>query len=93
MKTVKMKFDKKNARPRLHKNLTRFNFGLAHTGDDKLECQASGMKITDTRGRLLFSADRKEVLVGAELLRVTGSFPLFFSSLTNFANDNRRRGQ
>ncbi|XP_021954197.1 delta-sarcoglycan [Folsomia candida] len=41
-------------------------------GDDKLECQASGMKITDTRGRLLFSADRKEVLVGAELLRVTG---------------------
>ncbi|ODM99510.1 Delta-sarcoglycan [Orchesella cincta] len=41
-------------------------------GDDKLEIMASGMKITDTRGRLLFSADRKEVLVGAELLRVTG---------------------
>jgi hypothetical protein len=41
-------------------------------GDDKLECTASGMKIMDTRGRLLFQADRKEVLVGAELLRVTG---------------------
>jgi len=42
------------------------------TGDDKVECHASGMRITDTRGKLLFSADRKEVLVGAELLRVTG---------------------
>lgn len=42
------------------------------------------MKITDTRGRLLFSADRKEVLVGAELLRVTGSeYTYIFNYLLN----------
>lgn len=41
-------------------------------GDDQLEILASGMRISDARGRILFSADRKEVLVGADLLRVTG---------------------
>ncbi len=43
-----------------------------YLGEDKLEISASSMRIMDPRGRLLFSADRKEVQVGAELLRVTG---------------------
>lgn len=56
--------------------LSRDKNGMVHNrlflGDDKMEVTASSMKIHDTRGRLLFSADRKEVIVGAELLRVTG---------------------
>ncbi|KAJ9596317.1 hypothetical protein L9F63_012650, partial [Diploptera punctata] len=42
-------------------------------GNDRLECQARGFRVTDTRGTVLFSADRKEVVVGAEVLRVTGN--------------------
>ncbi|KAJ9591020.1 hypothetical protein L9F63_027772, partial [Diploptera punctata] len=41
--------------------------------NDRLECQARGFRVTDTRGTVLFSADRKEVVVGAEVLRVTGN--------------------
>jgi hypothetical protein len=35
------------------------------------------MKITDRDGNLLFSADKKEVLVGAESLLVTGKMSGF----------------
>ncbi|XP_069704085.1 delta-sarcoglycan isoform X2 [Periplaneta americana] len=41
-------------------------------GNDRLECLARGFRVTDTRGTVLFSADRNEVVVGAEVLRVTG---------------------
>ncbi|XP_034246107.1 delta-sarcoglycan [Thrips palmi] len=41
-------------------------------GKDRLECAASGFRVADSKGRTLFSADRKEVVVGASLLRVTG---------------------
>ena len=46
-------------------------------GNDRLECQARGFRVTDTRGTVLFSADRKEVVVGADVLRVTGQYNLF----------------
>ncbi|XP_021925157.1 delta-sarcoglycan isoform X4 [Zootermopsis nevadensis] len=41
-------------------------------GNDRLVCLARGFRVTDTRGTVLFSADKKEVVVGAEVLRVTG---------------------
>lgn len=41
---------------------------------DGLECaQASVFRVTDTRGEILFSADRSKVIVGAQELRVTGN--------------------
>ncbi|XP_050426502.1 delta-sarcoglycan isoform X2 [Adelges cooleyi] len=39
---------------------------------DKLECAATSFKVTDTRGEILFSADRSKVIVGAQELKVTG---------------------
>ncbi|PSN47579.1 Delta-sarcoglycan [Blattella germanica] len=42
-------------------------------GNDRLECLARGFRVTDTSGTVLFSADRKEVVVGADVLRVTGN--------------------
>ncbi|XP_063223969.1 delta-sarcoglycan [Bacillus rossius redtenbacheri] len=41
-------------------------------GKERLECVSRGFRVTDTRGTVLFSADKDEVLVGAEVLRVTG---------------------
>ncbi|XP_033609788.1 delta-sarcoglycan isoform X2 [Cryptotermes secundus] len=41
-------------------------------GNDRLECHTRGFRVTDTRGTVLFSADKNEVVVGAEVLRVTG---------------------
>ncbi|CAH2013264.1 unnamed protein product [Acanthoscelides obtectus] len=40
--------------------------------NDRLECLTNNFKIMDDRGSLLFSANRKEVLVGSETLHVTG---------------------
>ncbi|XP_043271848.1 zeta-sarcoglycan [Venturia canescens] len=41
-------------------------------GEDRLDCVSRGFRITDPRGGVLFSADREQVVVGAEMLRVTG---------------------
>ena len=41
-------------------------------GSDRLECASGGFRVSDHKGRVLFSADKKEVVVGASLLRVTG---------------------
>ncbi|KAK3910986.1 Delta-sarcoglycan [Frankliniella fusca] len=38
----------------------------------RLECASGGFRVQDAKGRTLFSADKKEVVVGASLLRVTG---------------------
>ncbi|XP_050511082.1 gamma-sarcoglycan isoform X2 [Diabrotica virgifera virgifera] len=48
-------------------------------GNEKLECLTNNFKITDDRGSLLFSADRREVLVGSETLRVVGEGGTSFS--------------
>lgn len=46
---------------------------ISFIAKDGLECaQASVFKVTDTRGEILFSADRSKVIVGAQELRVTG---------------------
>ena len=37
-----------------------------------MDCVSRGFRITDPRGGLLFSADREQVVVGAEMLRITG---------------------
>lgn len=42
------------------------------TGEDRVDCVSRGFRITDPRGGVLFSADREQVVVGAEMLRVTG---------------------
>lgn len=47
-------------------------FVLWTTGEDRLDCVSRGFRITDPRGGVLFSADREQVVVGAEMLRVTG---------------------
>ena len=44
----------------------------AVAGNDRLECSTRGFRVTDTRGAVLFSADKNEVVVGAEVLKVTG---------------------
>lgn len=41
-------------------------------GEDRLDCVSKGFRVTDPRGGVLFSADREQVVVGAEMLRVTG---------------------
>ncbi|CAH1110688.1 unnamed protein product [Psylliodes chrysocephalus] len=50
-----------------------------HDGNEKLECLTNNFKITDDRGSLLFSADKREVLVGSEMLRVVGEGGTKFS--------------
>lgn len=51
---------------------------LTVAGNDRLECRTRGFRVTDTRGTVLFSADKNEVVVGAEVLKVTGQpFHLF----------------
>jgi hypothetical protein len=49
---------------------------LTVAGNDRLECHTTGFRVTDTRGTVLFSADKNEVVVGAEVLRVTGQLIL-----------------
>ncbi|KAK1131422.1 hypothetical protein K0M31_017707 [Melipona bicolor] len=41
-------------------------------GEDRVDCVSRSFRITDPRGGILFSADREQVVVGAEMLRVTG---------------------
>ncbi|KAK2583169.1 hypothetical protein KPH14_009191 [Odynerus spinipes] len=41
-------------------------------GEDRVDCVSRGFRITDPRGGVLFSADREQVLVGADMLKVTG---------------------
>lgn len=41
-------------------------------GEDRVDCVSRGFRVTDPRGGVLFSADREQVIVGAEMLRVTG---------------------
>ncbi|XP_071452781.1 delta-sarcoglycan-like [Hetaerina americana] len=42
-------------------------------GEDRFEVQARRFRIVDPRGANIFTADQREVLVGAEVLRVTGA--------------------
>ncbi|KAL0274571.1 UNVERIFIED_CONTAM: hypothetical protein PYX00_002673 [Menopon gallinae] len=39
---------------------------------DKMECLTRGFQVLDTKGSVLFSANEEEVVVGADVLRVTG---------------------
>lgn len=48
-------------------------------GNDKFECLTNSFKVMDDRGVVLFAADRQEVVVGAESLRVTGEGGASFS--------------
>jgi len=48
-------------------------------GNDGLECRTREFRVTDTRGTVLFSADKNEVVVGAEVLKVTGMPFILFS--------------
>ncbi|KYB27911.1 gamma-sarcoglycan isoform X1 [Tribolium castaneum] len=48
-------------------------------GDDRFECLTSTFKVMDDRGVVLFAADPREVVVGAESLRVTGEGGASFS--------------
>lgn len=47
-------------------------------GHDKLEVMAHSLKIIDTRGAILFSADKNEVAIGAASLRVEGEGGVIF---------------
>lgn len=47
-------------------------------GHDRFECLANNFMVTDDRGRVLFSANRREVVVGAEELRVSGEGGVVF---------------
>lgn len=41
-------------------------------GHDKMEVLAHSLKIKDTHGAVLFSADKNEVMIGANSLRIDG---------------------
>ncbi|XP_011645267.1 zeta-sarcoglycan isoform X2 [Pogonomyrmex barbatus] len=41
-------------------------------GEDRVDCVSRGFRITDPRGGVLFSAEKERVIVGADMLRVTG---------------------
>lgn len=47
-------------------------------GQDKLEVMAHSLKIIDTHGAILFSADKNEVAIGAASLRVEGEGGVIF---------------
>jgi hypothetical protein len=55
-------------------------------GEDRLEVVARDFRVTNSRQELLFAANRKEVVVGADILRVSGEigqsffFNYFFSN-------------
>ncbi|XP_046395178.1 delta-sarcoglycan-like [Ischnura elegans] len=42
-------------------------------GEDRFEVQARRFRVVDPRGSNIFTADQREVVVGAEVLRVTGA--------------------
>ncbi|KAK7865842.1 hypothetical protein R5R35_001293 [Gryllus longicercus] len=46
--------------------------GRIFLGGDRVDCLSRSFRVTDARGATLFSADSREVVVGAEALRVTG---------------------
>lgn len=48
-------------------------------GNDRFECLANNFKIMDDRGVLLFSADRNEVIIGSDGLRIMGEGGTSFS--------------
>lgn len=50
--------------------LNGFPFVMA--GDDRLEVVARDFRVINTRGERLFAANRQEVVVGADILRVSG---------------------
>uniref|UniRef100_A0A0A9X6V5 Delta-sarcoglycan n=2 Tax=Lygus hesperus TaxID=30085 RepID=A0A0A9X6V5_LYGHE len=58
-------------------NITLTTEHYAHNtltlGNDRLEAKASRFKVSDLQGRTLFSADKNEVVVGADQLRLSGS--------------------
>ncbi|XP_046835872.1 zeta-sarcoglycan isoform X1 [Vespa crabro] len=41
-------------------------------GEDRVDCISRSFRITDPRGGVIFSANREQVLVGADMLKVTG---------------------
>ncbi|XP_046429591.1 delta-sarcoglycan isoform X1 [Neodiprion pinetum] len=56
-----------SARSREGRLLARFTLG-----EEWLDCVSKGFRVTDPQGVVLFSVDSKQVVVGAETLRVTG---------------------
>lgn len=52
-----------------------------HAGDNRLEVVARDFRVTNSRQELLFAANRKEVIVGADILRVSGKATLHFFML------------
>jgi len=61
-------------------------------GEDRLEVVARDFRVTNSRQELLFAANRKEVVVGADILRVSGEDSLSFSSTNkNSFSAGRRR--
>lgn len=61
-------------------NFPRVKLVMNHllAGHDRFECLANNFMVTDDRGRILFSANRREVVVGAETLRVSGEGGVVF---------------
>lgn len=45
---------------------------LFRLGEDRLEVVAKDFRVINSRQELLFAANRKEVVVGADILRVSG---------------------
>ncbi|XP_018329857.1 zeta-sarcoglycan-like, partial [Agrilus planipennis] len=48
-------------------------------GNDRLDCLAKSFKVLDEKGYTLFSANPNEVLIGTEILKVTGEGGTIFS--------------
>lgn len=49
-----------------------------YLGHDRFECLANHFRITDSHGDVLFSANRDEVIIGANTLRMDGDGGIIF---------------
>lgn len=48
-------------------------------GNDRFECLTDNFKVINTKGNVLLSADHKEIVLGVDVLRITGDGGTIFS--------------
>lgn len=60
------------------RNLDGFIENQLFLGHDKFECLANSFQVTDNHGDILFSANRNEILIGANSLRMDGEGGIIF---------------
>ncbi|MGH0186691.1 UNVERIFIED_CONTAM: hypothetical protein FKN15_022262, partial [Acipenser sinensis] len=74
-KGLKLEGDSEFLKPLYAKEIqSRPPFLLIFTGSNGIEAHSKLLEVKSNTGKLLFSADEREVVVGADRLRVLGNF-------------------